>query len=88
MVEFASANNRWVSKNLENCETEEAIPISLVTTCTMDVESLKQKPLFLADDDLVRARVWAINKATGLKAPSDGWDCKPEDGTGSLVFLD
>ena len=49
---------------------------------------MKQAPLFLADDDLVRARVWAINRATGLKAPSDGWDCKPEDGKGSLVFLD
>ena len=33
------------------------------------------------------ARVWAVNLETGLTAPSDGWDCNPIDGQGSLLHL-
>ena len=28
-----------------------------------------------------------MNSETGLRAPSDGWDCNPSDGKGSLVFI-
>ena len=41
----------------------------------------------LAANELVKARVWAVNTETGLRAPSDGWDCNPSDGKGSLVFI-
>ena len=87
VVEFASASENWVWKFIQDCEKTETIPISFVTTCTIELEQMKWSPLFLTDDDIVRARVWAIDRSTGLRAPSDGWDCKPEDGNGSLVFI-
>ena len=85
-MEFASQGT-WKYAYLSDCQTEQAIPISLVTTCTFEMTSLAEAPLFLRSDDIVRARVWALNVETGLKAPSDGWDCQPSDGKGSVVFI-
>ena len=57
MVEFASSSNTWVYKYLPDCITVETIPISFVTTCSFPLEILKESPVFLENDDLVRVRV-------------------------------
>ena len=29
-----------------------------------------------------------MNEETGMRAPSDGFDCNPEDGQSTLIFVD
>ena len=82
-VEFASSGT-WRYLYLSNCVTEE----NAQTTCVINTVDLAEAPLFLTNEDMVRARVWALNLETGLKAPSDGWDCNPSDGKGSMIFIE
>ena len=100
-VEFASASKTWMYIYLPDCTTEkvasdESQPrvrvgsmstFTAITTCTYNMTGLTGPPLSLTGTDLVRARVWAVNSRTGMKAPSDGWNCVPSDGKGSFVFL-
>ena len=59
-----------------------------VTDCLVPLESLRKYPLFLLPDAIIRVRVWAVNRATGMRAPADGWDCKPKNGLGTVIFSD
>ena len=88
MVEFANRDNVWVYKNID-CITRVTYTYKMhVTDCLVPLESLRKYPLFLLPNAMVRIRVWAVNRATGMRAPADGWDCKPKDGQGTVIFSD